>query len=163
VTVVDILESRRAFDNAGLDVRFKDMGDGSFAEQLFLAGVSAGLGLATEATLLHKHGKVIPIVGAQNVLNPQVIFGPSTTPARTPGTSLRVCRVWVHGADSIPDNSPVEFKLTVGDDLVDHDEVIRDAPYVNSTIRESDAIDETLTLELLSAQKVYFNVACQEF
>lgn len=110
---------------------------------------------ATEYTLDSGLGVYEPIISTIAVTG--------ETPLLTPTGTNRVLvrRIWTKGAFDIPDDTGVEFILRLGSKIIAHDDLIKSQPYADSIAKLGDAGDP-LTIELLSAQKIYYNIAARE-
>lgn len=122
--------------------------------------VTANLGtiddVATETTLSQFVGPYsIPVIGSKNTATVDTLLTPSS------GHRLQVRRLWVKGAYDIPDGVGVEFIVKLGTTVIAHDDVISSQPYADGVVKLGD-VDEALTLELLTAQKVFYNMAVEE-
>lgn len=97
----------------------------------------------------------VPLIGNRAITGPTTLLTPSA------GARLRVRRIWFKAAYDIPDGVGVEFIAMLGSTVIANDDVIASQPYADGVIKLG-AVDAALTVELLDARKVFYNIAVEE-
>lgn len=114
---------------------------------------------ATEFTLDSGLGAYVdPIIGSHDLAT-QITLEPVSGPLPVGGRWF-VRRLWIKAAYNLPDDVGVEFIVRLGSLVIAHDDLIKSQPYVDSIGKLGD-VDAPLTLELLQARKVFYNIAAR--